>query len=119
MSPFAIPSIVRAPTVACPAREGEVALADLRNGEAELGEPMYARGVIDPSSLVDRDRRPCHHVTMRGQHDPMTGPVLPPGVPPNSDPMEDRSRAETVLRVVGIVIGVFFVVGLFYFAYIR
>ena len=56
---------------------------------------------------------------MRGQHDPMTGPLLPPGVPPDSAPEEERSRAETVLRMIGILIGAVFVAGLFYFAYLR
>jgi hypothetical protein len=56
---------------------------------------------------------------MHGQHDPMSGPLLPPGVPPDSHLAQKRSRAETALRVIGIVIGVIFVVGLFYLAYLR
>ena len=56
---------------------------------------------------------------MHGQHDPTTGPVLPPGVPPDPASDQRNSRAETVLRIIGIAVGVIFVLGLFYFAYIR
>jgi hypothetical protein len=49
----------------------------------------------------------------------MSGPLLPPGVPPDSDLTQKRSKAERVLRVIGIVMGVIFVVGLFYLAYLS
>jgi hypothetical protein len=40
------------------------------------------------------------------------------GVPPDSYLAQKRSRAKT-LRVIGIIIGAIFVVGLFYLAYLR
>jgi hypothetical protein len=45
--------------------------------------------------------------------------VLPPGVAPDSGIGQQRSRAETVLRVIGIVMGVIFVGGLVYLVYRR
>jgi hypothetical protein len=45
--------------------------------------------------------------------------VLPPVVAPDSDFEQERSRAETVLRVIGLVMGVIFVGGLVYLVYLR